>query len=168
MNKEKEAFDICFVHLQDAQYEVQHKSKLSRLIIKLINKLRNNHTAYVYHSLPFYVPAGVTLTEVANLLSYYLKNELAFINGNINLSKEDIIQKKKYIAQNTIPEALSFVGFKTANITTDTEHFCFLESGNYKNEEYKENFANWYNPDVTLKEAQAIFEKIKENSIEVE
>lgn len=160
MEKDIKAFDVEFIYLHDAEYEVQSKRRLGRVIQKMINKLTNQHTVASYCSSNFYLPKGVTIEDVKKIVSYYYDKKMEAINNNAKLKEEQVIEIKREFAMNEIGKILEKNGFKIAPLFEIKETLAFVETGIYKNEKYENLLEKWYKPCVLKEEVEEIFAKI--------
>lgn len=163
MEKDVKAFDVEFVYLHDAEYEVKPKRRLNRVIQKMINKLTNQHTVSTYCSSNFYLPKEVSFEDVKKIISYYYDKKMAAINNNEKLKEEQVIEIKREFAMNEIGKILGNNGFKIAPLFEIKETLAFVETGIYKNEKYENLLEKWYKPCVLKEEVEEIFAKINKD-----
>ena len=160
MEKERFVFDVSFVALVPAQYECNPKSKIQRLIRRLIDRMNKNYTIEQFSTLPFVLPDYVSIEEFETLLSYYYDQNEEFIKGNPDFEEDEKKELRISFVQNKVHNMLKDYGFKIGGISDEKVSFCFVEKGIYQNEEFEDNFASWYKADVTREEVNSILRKI--------
>ena len=163
MEKDIKAFDVEFIHLCDARYEVQPKRRINRIVQKVINRLTNQHTVSSYCSSNFYIPEGVSFEDVKKIISYYYDEKIASINSNAKLNEDQMVKIKREFAMNEIGEILQEKGFKLAPLFEIKETLAFVEKGIYYNEQYDNLLEKWYIPGVSKEEIEEIFAKINKD-----